>query len=136
MAANICKYIQGCLPCAKWGTAARSVSLTPIQTAKPYELMGRDFIGSFERSAYGNAYIYNLVDYFLSHIYPHSTFGAGTTDFILSFNHYLRANPKPYAVYSTWMPAHLSQARSYAPTFKKKTLRLSLPIPHLINQLV
>ncbi len=61
--------------------------------------MGMDFIGPFERSAYGNTYIYNLVDYFSRHIYPHPTVGAGTNDVILSFDHYLRANPKPYAVY-------------------------------------
>ena len=99
MAADIREYIRGCLPCAKWATSARSVPLTPIQTGEPYELMGMDFIGPFERSAYGNTYIYNLVDYFLRHMYPHPTAGAGTNDVILSFNHYLQANPKPYTVY-------------------------------------
>ncbi len=61
--------------------------------------MKMDFIGPFERSAYGNTYIYNLVDYFSRHIYLHPTVGAGTNNVILSFDHYLRANPKPYAVY-------------------------------------
>ena len=99
MASDVRKYIQGCLSCAKWATAARSIPLTPIQTGEPDKLMGMDFIGLFEKSAYGNTYICNLVDYFLRHMYPHPTPGAGADDVILSFDHYLRFNPKPCAVY-------------------------------------
>ncbi len=58
-----------------------------------------DFIGPFERSAYGNTYIYNLVDYFSRNMYPHPTVGTGTNDITLPFDHYLRANPTPYVVY-------------------------------------
>ena len=32
-------------------------------------------------------------------MYPYPISGAGTNDVIISFNYYLRANPKPYAVY-------------------------------------
>ena len=99
MAADICKYIRDCLLYAKWATSARLVPLTPIQTGEPYKVMGIDFIGPFEKSAYGNTYIYNLLDYFLRHMYPYPTSGAGTNDVIILFNHYLRANPNPYAVY-------------------------------------
>ena len=58
-----------------------------------------DFIGPFKRSAYSSTYIYNLIDYFSRHMYPHLTSGAGTNNVIILFNHYLQANPKPYAVY-------------------------------------
>lgn len=61
--------------------------------------MEMDFIGPFEKSAYGNTHIYNLVDYFSKDIYPHPTSGAGGEDVISLFDHYLRFNPKPYAVY-------------------------------------
>ncbi len=61
--------------------------------------MGIDFIDPFEKSAYGNTYIYNLVDYFSRHMYPHLTSGTGTNDVIILFDYYLQANPKPYAVY-------------------------------------
>ncbi len=99
MATNIREYIRGCLPYVKWATSARSVPLTPIQTGAPYELMGMDFIGLFEKSAYGNTYNYNLVDYFSRHMYLHPTSGASANDIIISFDYYLQANPKPYAVY-------------------------------------
>ncbi len=89
MATDVREYIQGCLSCAKWATSARSVPLTPIQTRKPYELMGMDFIGLFEKSAYGNTYIYNLVDYFSRHMYPQPTSSASANDVIILFDHYL-----------------------------------------------
>ena len=61
--------------------------------------MGKNFIGLFEKSAYGNTYIYNLVDYFSRHMYPHRISRADKNDVIILFNHYLRANLKPYAIY-------------------------------------
>ncbi len=61
--------------------------------------MGMDFIGPFEKSVYGNTYIYNLVDYFSRHMYPHPNSGTGANDIIILFDHYLRANPKPYMMY-------------------------------------
>ena len=99
MAADVREYIRGCLPCAKWAISAQLAPLTPIQTGEPYELMGIDFIGPFNKSAYGNTYIYNLVDYFSRHIYRHPTSGAGTKHVITLFDHYFKANPKAYAVY-------------------------------------
>ena len=99
MAADVWEYIQGYLHCANWAISAQSVLFTPIQTGEPYELMGIDIIHSFEKFAYSNTYIYNLVNYFSRHIYPHPTFGAGINDVIVLFNHYLQANPKPYAIY-------------------------------------
>ncbi len=122
MATDIREYIRGCLHCAKWATSAQSVPLTPIQTREPYELMGMDFIGPFEKSAYGNTYIYNLVDYFSRHMYPHSTSGTGTNDVIISFDHYLRANPKSYAVYMDAGSHFTSQKlRTY---FQKKDIAI------------
>ena len=99
MAADVQEYIWGCLFYVKWAMSAWSVPLTPIQTREPYDLVRIDFIGPFEKSAYNNTYIYNLVDYFSRHIYPHPTSGAGTNNVIIFFDHYLWANPKPYAVY-------------------------------------
>ena len=99
MAANICEYIWGCLSCAKWATSAWSVLLIPIQTRKPYELMGIDFIDLFKKSAYGNTYIYNLEDYYSRHMYPYPSSKAGTNNIIILFDHYLQANSKPYAMY-------------------------------------
>ena len=61
--------------------------------------MGIDFISSFKKSAYSNIYIYNLVNYFLRHIYSHPTSRPGTNDVIILFDYYLQANPKFYAVY-------------------------------------
>lgn len=53
-----------------------------------------DFIGLFEKSAYNNTYIYNLVNYFLKHIYLYLIFGADINNIIILFNYYLQANPK------------------------------------------
>lgn len=58
-----------------------------------------DFISIFERSSYGNTNIYNLVDYFSRHIYHHPNAESGTNNVIFLLDHYLQANPKPYAVY-------------------------------------
>ena len=99
MAVNVREYIWNCLPCTKWATSARSVLLTRIQTRKPYELIKIGFIGLFEKSAYGHTYIYNLVDYFSRHMYPHSTSRADINNIIILFDHYLRANLKLYTVY-------------------------------------
>ena len=79
-----------------------------------------DFIGPFEKSAYGNTYICNLVDYFSRHMYPHPTPGADADDVILSFDHYLQFNPKPYAVYMDVDTHFTSQKlRTY---FRKKDI--------------
>ena len=61
--------------------------------------MGMDFINLFEKFIYGNTYIYNHVDYFSRHMYLHLLSKIGKNDVIISFNHYLQANPKLYAVY-------------------------------------
>ena len=106
--------------------AARSVPLTSIQTGEPYELMGMDFIGPFERSAYENTYIYNLVDYFSRNMYPHPTVDTGTNDVILSFDHYLRANPKLYAVYRGTSSHFIGQKlRTY---FQKKDIAVAFAL--------
>lgn len=62
MAIDICEYIWGCLFYAKWAMSAQSVLLTSIQTRKLYEFIGMDFIDLFEKFAYDNTYIYNLVN--------------------------------------------------------------------------
>lgn len=89
VAADIHKHIQDCWLYAKWAMTAWSVPLTPIQTREPYKLMRMDFISTFERFAYGNTYIYNLIDYFLKHMYLYPTAGAGTNDIIFLFDYYL-----------------------------------------------
>lgn len=58
-----------------------------------------DFTSPFEKFAYSNTYIYNLLDYFSRHIYPHPTFGADINNIIILFDHYLQTNLKPYAIY-------------------------------------
>lgn len=58
-----------------------------------------DFIDFFERSVYRNIYIYNLIDYFLRHIYLHPTSDTYINNIILSFNYYLQVNTKLYIVY-------------------------------------
>ena len=79
-----------------------------------------DFIGPFERFAYGNTYIYNLVDYFLRHIYPHPTANTGTNNVILLFNHYLQVNPKPYAIHMD-TGSHFTSQKLYS-YFQKKDI--------------
>lgn len=58
-----------------------------------------NFIGLFRKFAYGNIYIYNLLNYFSRHIYFYSTFEASINDVIILFDQYLQANPKLYVVY-------------------------------------
>ena len=58
-----------------------------------------DFISLFERSAYRNTYIYNLVSFFLRCVYFHLTTGASTNNVILLFDHYLQANSEFYTIY-------------------------------------
>ena len=109
IAADICEYIWGFLLFVKWAISAKSISPTLIQTGKPYELIRINFISPFKKSAYGNTYIYNLVDYFLRHMYPHPRFGDDTNNIIILFDHYLRANSKPYAVYMNTDSHFISQ---------------------------
>ena len=79
-----------------------------------------DFIGPFNKSAYGHIYIYNFVDYFSRHMYPYPTSNAGTNDGIILFDHYLWAHPKPYAVYIDTGSYFISQKlRTY---FQKKDI--------------
>ncbi len=99
IATDVRKYIWGYLPCIKWTTLAWSILLTPIQTGEPYELKGIDFIGRFEKSAYGNNYIYNLGDFFSKHMYLYPISDTCINDVIILFDYYLRANLKLYAVY-------------------------------------
>lgn len=99
MTCNILENIQVCLPYVKWFIATWFVPLTPIQIGEPYELMGRDFIGFFKRFSYKNIYIYNLVNNFLKHIYPHPTVNASIKNVIFLFNFYFRANFKSYTIY-------------------------------------
>ncbi len=61
--------------------------------------MRMDFISPFIKSGYGNTYIYNLIDYFLRHMYLYPISGAYTNNIIILFDHYLQANLKLYAVY-------------------------------------
>lgn len=77
-----------------------------------------DFIGPFEISAYGNTYIYNLFECFSRHIYPHLISGAGINNVIILFDHYLRANPKPYIVYIN-INSHFTSQSLY--TYFQKT---------------
>lgn len=46
-----------------------------------------NFISPFKRFAYGNTYIYNLVDYFSRHMYQYPTSGVGTNDVIILFDY-------------------------------------------------
>ena len=79
--------------------SALLVPLPFILIEEPYELMEIDFIGPFKKLAYGNIYIYNLVDYFSRHIYPHFISGNGINKVIILFNYYLQANSKLYIIY-------------------------------------
>ena len=134
MVVDVREYIWGCLPCAKWAISARSIPLTPIQTGEPYELIGINVIGPFEKSAYGNTYINNLIDHFSRHMYPHPISGASTNNVIISFNHSLRANAK--LMWCTWMLDPISQVKSYVHIFRKKILQVFLPLSHLTSQLI
>lgn len=96
--------------------------------------MEMDFISFYKRSAYRNIYIYQLIDYFSRHMYPHRTAGAGTDNVIFLFDDYLRAKPKPYAIYMNASLHFTSQ--KLLTDFQKKILQLSLLFPHFISQLV
>ena len=82
--------------------------------------MGMDFIGPFKKSAYRNTHIYNLVNYFSRHMYPYPTPGAGGDNVISSFDHYLRFNLKPYAVYMD-AGTHFTSQKLYI-YFRKKDI--------------
>ena len=84
--------------------------------------MGMDFIGPFEKSAYRNTHIYNLIDYFFKHMYPHSSPSTGGNNIISLFDHYLRFNLKPYVVYMDASTYFISQKlRTY---FQKEDIMI------------
>lgn len=63
---------------------------TFIQTEKLYKLIKMDFISLFKKCVYRNTYIYNLIDDFSTkYIYYGPTFGVGTNNIIILFDHYL-----------------------------------------------
>lgn len=61
--------------------------------------MKKDFIGLFERFAYKNTYIYNLVGYFSRYIDLYLTFKACISDIIILFDYYSQKNLNLYTVY-------------------------------------
>lgn len=65
------------------------ISLISIQTIKSYKLIKINCISFYKKFIYRNIYIYNLVKYFLEHIYYHSTISTSINNIILLFNHYL-----------------------------------------------
>lgn len=63
--------------------AAQFVLFLFIQIEKPYKLIEINFNSFFKRFLYKNTYIYNLVNYFLRHIYSCFTINAGINNIIL-----------------------------------------------------
>lgn len=100
MASDVRSYILGCLQCAQWATAARQVPLSPIQTYRPYDLFGIDFVDWPEISEHGYKHICNMVDYFSGSIYPYPTFSTKVEDLkqALAY-HRSSGHPMPAAIY-------------------------------------
>lgn len=100
MASDVRSYILGCLPCAQWATAARQRPLSPIQTCRPYDLFGIDFMEWPQASKHGYKHICNMVCYFSGALYPYPTFSTKTEDAKQAFQyHQGSGHPLPAAVY-------------------------------------
>ena len=101
MASDVRDYILGCLPCAQWATAARQVPLSPIQTYRPYDLFGIDFMdwpGPIPEG--GFKHVCNMVDYFSGSLYPYPAYGTSAMDAKKAFSHHHGCgHPMPAAVY-------------------------------------
>ncbi len=67
--------------------AGQFISLISIETTESYKLIEINFINLYEKFVYRNIYIYNLVEYFLRHIYYHPTICANINNIILSINY-------------------------------------------------
>lgn len=99
MAKDVVQYIKGCYPCAKWANSTRSVSLSPIQTMEPFQLLGVDFIGPFMTRAGKIKYILNIVDNFSRAMFPEVTNAADARSAIKGITSCLLRAPAPNAIY-------------------------------------
>ncbi|KAG7007159.1 hypothetical protein G7Y79_00011g030570 [Physcia stellaris] len=100
MASDVKAYVQGCMECALWAPAMRTVPLKPIQTYQPYDLFGIDFIDWPEPSKYGYKHICNMVDYFSGRLFPYPTISTKTKDVKQAFEyHKASGHPMPAAAY-------------------------------------
>ncbi|POS81989.1 hypothetical protein EPUL_006423, partial [Erysiphe pulchra] len=67
-------YIQGCLVCAKFGTALRSQSSARVKVSEPMELLGLDFVGPFpDFPGVSKKWILVAVDYFSRYTWAEAT---------------------------------------------------------------
>ncbi|CAJ2651875.1 unnamed protein product [Trifolium pratense] len=67
-------YIQGCLMCAKFGTALRSKSRARATVSEPMELLGLDSVGPFpEFPGVSKKWILVAVDYFSRYAWAEAT---------------------------------------------------------------
>ena len=73
------RYIAGCLPCARHEPATRSAQLQPINVARPFQLIGMDFIGPIGGSD-KNKYILHIIDYFSRYSMAYPTPSANAED--------------------------------------------------------
>lgn len=91
------------------------------------------FISPFIKSAYDNTYIYNLIDYFSTYMYPNPISEIGINDIIISFHHYLQVNLKPYVVY---IDADLHFTSQKLCTYFQKKDIVVIFIPSIYHKLV
>lgn len=105
--------------------------LSLFKREKSYELViGKNFISFFEKFIYNNTYIYNLLNYFLRHIYPHPTLETNTNNINILFNYYLRANSNFYTMYID-ISSHLISQKLHIYFQKKDAVVVFIDsIPH------
>ncbi|KAI0996301.1 hypothetical protein K3495_g11880, partial [Podosphaera aphanis] len=74
MAGDVRDYIQGCLVCAKFGTAQRSQLSARVAVNEPMELLGLDFVGPFPKfTGVSKRWILVAVDYFSRYTWTEAT---------------------------------------------------------------
>ena len=98
-AADVERYITGCIQCARHRPAQRSEHLDPAIMSAPFELFGMDFIGPLPRTTQGNQYILHVIDYFSRYSFTEASATNTVLDVVARLTRLFQEFTKPLAFY-------------------------------------
>ncbi|KAI0995730.1 hypothetical protein K3495_g12449 [Podosphaera aphanis] len=107
-------YIEGCLTCAKHGTALRSKTLSKFLVSSPNEVWGIDFIGPFpkaEKSKY--RYILLIVDYFTRFVWTYPCVTNNSEETIQFLGEIFEKEGIPVGIYADEGPHFQKATREF-----------------------
>ncbi|KAI0993881.1 hypothetical protein K3495_g14303 [Podosphaera aphanis] len=110
MLKNVTDYIEGCLTCAKYGTALRSKTLSKFLVSSPNEVWGIEFIGPFPKAENSkHRYILLLIDYFTRFVWTYPCVTNNSAETIECLKDIFEKEGVPVGIYADEGP-HFQKA--------------------------